>query len=197
MASESHLSTQIISQPGHQRITGKFYRGWNPSGVDSRWIGSRGDRNDIGKLCAAMPSEAGKLEELIEEINRVKKISLTSFGEQPTRKFNRILLARDSACLEWLDQQQPNSVIYVAFGSFTLLHNPIPKLALGLEPPQAIPVGCWPTLLMVPMKPSQMGLKKGSQPWENGGLGAAQKVLSHPSIACFVSHCGWNSTWKV
>ncbi|MED6200813.1 hypothetical protein PIB30_088900 [Stylosanthes scabra] len=40
----------------------------------------------------------------------------------------------DSTCLNWLDQQETNSVIYVAFGSFTVFdHTQLQELALGLE----------------------------------------------------------------
>ncbi|KAL2528620.1 UDP-glycosyltransferase 83A1 [Forsythia ovata] len=40
----------------------------------------------------------------------------------------------DSDCLKWLDQQPPYSVIYVAFGSFTVFNKPqFQKLALALE----------------------------------------------------------------
>ncbi|CAI9777428.1 unnamed protein product [Fraxinus pennsylvanica] len=40
----------------------------------------------------------------------------------------------DSGCLAWLDQQPQNSVIYVAFGSFTVFdHNQFQELALGLD----------------------------------------------------------------
>ncbi|KAL6961201.1 hypothetical protein U1Q18_038966 [Sarracenia purpurea var. burkii] len=40
----------------------------------------------------------------------------------------------DSTCLQWLDQQLPKSVIYVAFGSITIFdQNQFRELALGLE----------------------------------------------------------------
>ncbi|KAM2204299.1 hypothetical protein PS1_024109 [Malus domestica] len=41
---------------------------------------------------------------------------------------------QDSTCLEWLDQQPPSSVIYVACGGFTIL-NPIQfkEMVLALE----------------------------------------------------------------
>ncbi|CAL5370724.1 unnamed protein product [Camellia sinensis] len=40
----------------------------------------------------------------------------------------------DSTCLEWLDQHPPDSVIYVAFGSFTVFYyKQFQELALGLE----------------------------------------------------------------
>ncbi|KAF4385592.1 hypothetical protein F8388_010148 [Cannabis sativa] len=106
--------------------------------------------------------------------------------------------AEDSSCLNWLDQQKPCSVIYIAFGSLTIHDNTqILELARGLEL-----IGK-PFLWVV-----RPGFVSGDLEHEfdplrilgNNNFGKLvswapqQKVLSHPSIACFVSHCGWNST---
>ena len=43
-------------------------------------------------------------------------------------------LPEDSTRLKWLDQQPPNSVVYIAFGSFTVFdQTQFQELALGLE----------------------------------------------------------------
>ncbi|GLU01831.1 hypothetical protein SLE2022_191140 [Rubroshorea leprosula] len=45
-----------------------------------------------------------------------------------------IFWPEDSSCLKWLDQQLPCSVIYMAFGSFTILnHTQFQELAIALE----------------------------------------------------------------
>ncbi|KAM5581223.1 UDP-glycosyltransferase 83A1-like [Rosa sericea] len=103
----------------------------------------------------------------------------------------------DSTCLDWLDQQPPCSVIYVAFGSFTVFdQTQFQELALGLE------LSNRPFLWVVRPDISE------STPYPEGyqervgskgmmvGWAPQQKVLSHPSIACFLSHCGWNSTME-
>ncbi|KAJ4707328.1 UDP-glycosyltransferase [Melia azedarach] len=103
----------------------------------------------------------------------------------------------DSDCLKWLDQQQLNSVIYVAFGSFTILDKiQFQELALALEL-------CNRPFLWV-VRPGLTNDKNDAYPegfQERVGTrgrmiswAPQQKVLSHPSIACFLSHCGWNST---
>lgn len=105
--------------------------------------------------------------------------------------------AEDSTCLEWLDQQPPSSVIYVAFGSFTVFdQTQFQELALALE------LSNRPFLWVVRPDISD----KTCHPYPDGyqdrvgskglmvGWAPQQKVLAHPSIACFLSHCGWNST---
>ncbi|KAK8652557.1 hypothetical protein V6N13_126588 [Hibiscus sabdariffa] len=105
----------------------------------------------------------------------------------------------DETCLKWLDQQQPSSVIYVAFGSFTVF-DPIQfqELALGLE------LSNRPFLWVVRADITQgtgceqlylKGFKTrvGSR-GKMVGWAPQRAVLAHPSIACFISHCGWNST---
>ncbi|KAJ0042395.1 hypothetical protein Pint_19074 [Pistacia integerrima] len=105
----------------------------------------------------------------------------------------------DSTCLKWLDQQQPNSVIYVAFGSFTVLDKiQFQELALGLELTNR-------TFLWV-VRPDITDDANEAYPegftervanrGKMVGWAPQQKVLSHPSIACFISHCGWNSTME-
>ncbi|XP_030538947.1 UDP-glycosyltransferase 83A1-like [Rhodamnia argentea] len=105
----------------------------------------------------------------------------------------------DSDCLIWLDQQAPKSVIYVAFGSFTVFdQTQFQELALGLELSQR------PFLWVVRPDTTEErddAYPKGFKERISGrgklvGWAPQQKVLAHPAIACFVSHCGWNSTME-
>ncbi|KAJ0100332.1 hypothetical protein Patl1_21705 [Pistacia atlantica] len=105
----------------------------------------------------------------------------------------------DSSCLKWLDQQEPKSVIYVAFGSLTVFNKiQFQELALGLELTNR------PFLWVV--RPDIT--EDANQAYPDGfqarvasrgrvvDWAPQQKILSHPSIACFFSHCGWNSTME-
>ncbi|XP_058736441.1 UDP-glycosyltransferase 83A1-like [Vicia villosa] len=100
----------------------------------------------------------------------------------------------DTTCLDWLDQHPPRSVVYVSFGSLAIMdQNQFNELALGLDLVNK------PFLWVV--RPSNDNKIKYAYPNEFVGnkgkiVGWApqKKILNHPSIACFVSHCGWNST---
>jgi UDP:flavonoid glycosyltransferase YjiC (YdhE family) len=106
--------------------------------------------------------------------------------------------AEDETCLPWLDTQAPGSVVYVAFGSFTVFDaERLQELADGLV------LAGRPFLLVV--RPNFAAVGEG---WLGEfrrrvagkglvvGWAPQQRVLSHPSVACFVSHCGWNSTME-
>lgn len=122
------------------------------------------------------------------------------FADAALRKPVGQLLPEDTGCLRWLDAQPDGSVVYVAFGSFTVF-NPrqFEELALGLE------LTGRPFLWVVRPDFTTGGLSKA---WFDGfqarvaGTGMVvswcpqQKVLAHRAVACFVSHCGWNSTME-
>jgi hypothetical protein len=86
----------------------------------------------------------------------------------------------DTSCLDWLDKQPPQSVIYISFGSLVVMdQNQFNELALGLDLQDK-------TFLWV-VRPSNDN--KVNYVYSN-----ERKILNYPSIACFISHCGWNST---
>ncbi|KAL0329998.1 UNVERIFIED_CONTAM: UDP-glycosyltransferase 83A1 [Sesamum radiatum] len=103
----------------------------------------------------------------------------------------------DASCLSWLHDKPPGSVVYVSFGSLAVLsQQQLDELALGLELSGR-------TFLWV----VRSDLANGSRAvYPDGFLERVGKlgkivewapqemVLSHRSIACFLSHCGWNST---
>ncbi|CAN6322545.1 unnamed protein product [Urochloa humidicola] len=103
----------------------------------------------------------------------------------------------DPSCLAWLDAQAPSSVVYVAFGSLAALdaarlHELADGLALTGRPflwvvrqPNLAGDGCLDELRR---RAGGAGLVVGWAP--------QQRVLAHPSVACFVTHCGWNSVME-
>ncbi|KAJ9540650.1 hypothetical protein OSB04_027156 [Centaurea solstitialis] len=103
----------------------------------------------------------------------------------------------DSTCLTWLDQHPPCSVIYIAFGSITIFEQAqFEELALGLELTNRPflwvlrPGITKETTVSYPEGyMDRVSLRGRIVSWA-----PQQKVLSHPSVACFMSHCGWNST---
>ncbi|KAL8475807.1 hypothetical protein ACS0TY_028460 [Phlomoides rotata] len=102
----------------------------------------------------------------------------------------------DYSCLAWLDQQPANSVIYVAFGSFTVFEQQqFDELALGLQLTNR------PFLWVVRQDATSYTYPEGFEERVKNqgrmvGWAPQQQVLSHPSVACFISHCGWNSTME-
>lgn len=101
-------------------------------------------------------------------------------------------------CLKWLNSKQPDSVIYICFGSTVSLIAPqLHEIAMALE-------ASGQDFIWV-VKSDDNGL---SEEWlpagfeqriEGKGLiirGWAPQVLilEHETIGAFVTHCGWNST---
>lgn len=132
---------------------------------------------------------------LIPKILPIGPFSTTNHFET----FAGNLWPEDSTCLTWLDKQTPGSVIYVALGSTTMLSpHQVGELALGLE------LTALPFLWVV-----RSNMTDGSTAEFPKGFmervadraklvqwAPQEKVLAHPSVACFVSHCGWNSTME-
>ncbi|CAA6670307.1 unnamed protein product [Spirodela intermedia] len=97
-----------------------------------------------------------------------------------------------TGCLEWLDRQAHGEVVYIGFGSFAI---PPPaelaELAEGLEASGtpflwSLKEKFW-TLLPAGLlaRTADLGLVTTWTP--------QLRVLEHPAVGVFVTHCGWNS----
>ncbi|XP_020228471.1 crocetin glucosyltransferase, chloroplastic-like [Cajanus cajan] len=103
--------------------------------------------------------------------------------------------------VEWLDSKQENSVVYVSFGSYwELSKRQMEEIAVAL-------LDCGRPFLWVIRKK----VADGKEEEELEGLSCREElevkgkivtwcsqveVLSHVSVGCFVTHCGWNSTME-
>ncbi|KAF8751312.1 hypothetical protein HU200_012193 [Digitaria exilis] len=91
---------------------------------------------------------------------------------------------------EWLDAQQKNSVLYVSFGSYVSMpSSQLEEFAMGLRDSAVRFFWVARDKATTTMLQQISGDKGLVVPW-CGQL----KVLSHPSVGGFLSHCGWNST---
>lgn len=122
-------------------------------------------------------------------INQVTDKELKSIGSN--------LWKEEPECLEWLDTKEPNSVVYVNFGSITVMtSDQLIEFAWGLANSNR-------TFLWV-IRPDLVAGDNAVLPPEfveetrNRGLLSSwcpqEQVLAHPAIGGFLTHSGWNST---
>ncbi|TKY50136.1 7-deoxyloganetin glucosyltransferase [Spatholobus suberectus] len=107
------------------------------------------------------------------------------------------LWKEDTGCLEWLESKEAKSVVYVNFGSITVMSpEQLLEFAWGLAN------GKRPFLWIIRPDLVIGGSVILSSEFVNEtsdrGLIASwcpqEQVLNHPSIGGFLTHCGWNST---
>ncbi|KAK7292354.1 hypothetical protein RIF29_08132 [Crotalaria pallida] len=107
-------------------------------------------------------------------------------------------------CLSWLDSKQPNSVLYICFGS--LCHfpdNQLLEIACGVE------ASGHQFIWVVPEKKGKEDESdEEKEKWLPKGFEERNKmkgmiirgwapqvlILGEPAIGAFLTHCGWNST---
>lgn len=110
----------------------------------------------------------------------------------------------DQDCLRWLDGRADGSVVYISLGTVVplfLKQEQTDELAAGIAAS-----GVSFLWVMKPQPPPEAGFAKHSLPkdfWEKVGhngkvvqFAPQEQVLAHPAIACFMTHCGWNSSME-
>ncbi|GER55530.1 UDP-Glycosyltransferase superfamily protein [Striga asiatica] len=114
-----------------------------------------------------------------------------------SRSLGSSLWKEDDACASWLDRRAPNSVLYVNFGSITVLSpEQLLEFAWGL----ASSGHCF---LWV-VRPDLVSGDRAVLPEEYSeevsgralmvGWCSQERVLAHPAVGGFLTHSGWNST---
>ncbi|CAK9139144.1 unnamed protein product [Ilex paraguariensis] len=125
------------------------------------------------------------------------QLLLNQAPEDNLKSIGTSLWKEEPECLSWLDSKKPNSVVYVNFGSVTVMT------------PQQLIEFCWglansnQTFLWI-IRPDLVIGDSAILPPEfvtetkERGLLASwchqEQVLSHPSVGGFLTHSGWNST---
>ncbi|KAK9188980.1 hypothetical protein WN944_020385 [Citrus x changshan-huyou] len=96
-------------------------------------------------------------------------------------------------CSEWLETKPQQSVVYISFGSMvSLTAEQMEEIALALKDSSL-------DFLWVVRESQQEKLPNWfMDSTKQKGLVVSWcnqlKVLEHPAVGCFVTHCGWNST---
>ncbi|KAK1417525.1 hypothetical protein QVD17_26654 [Tagetes erecta] len=107
--------------------------------------------------------------------------------------FDKFESESKNECLEWLDKQQPASVVYISFGSLIFSSKKqIENIASGLKIAKRPFI--WVVKLPENQEREEIGILEEIK--EQGLIvkwSPQTAVLSHPSVGCFLSHCGWNS----
>lgn len=121
---------------------------------------------------------------LVGPLNKHAIIQNSSFWEE------------DLSCMEWLEKQKQNSVVYISFGSWVspIGEAKVKSLALTLEA-LGLP------FIWVLGFAWREGLPEGyservSRQGRIVSWAPQMKVLQHRAVGLYLTHCGWNSTME-
>ncbi|WJX47128.1 hypothetical protein P8452_33853 [Trifolium repens] len=138
----------------------------------------------------------------IEKLNMISIGPLISYeflhGENPSKNNSfggqTHIFQPSNDCVEWLDTKKEMSVVYVSFGSYFMLSKKqAEEIARAL-------LDCgFPFLWVIREKEGddQEALDCREELEEKGKIVkwcSQMEILSHSSLGCFLTHCGWNSS---
>ncbi|MCD7446756.1 hypothetical protein HAX54_015660 [Datura stramonium] len=143
--------------------------------------------------------------DLMAQLARVQNKKQWAIGPILPTKPQDHISNRNNICLDWLNKQPPNSVLYASFGTSTSFSDEqIKELAMGLE--QSKQKFIWVlrdadkgVLFTGEAKTKRLELPEGFEERVKGvGLvvrdwAPQPEILAHSSTGGFMSHCGWNS----
>nr|AFK35029.1 unknown [Medicago truncatula] len=107
------------------------------------------------------------------------------------------LWKEDNKCLDWLESKEPRSVVYVNFGSRTVMTSEkLLEFAWGLANSKQLFLWIIRPDLVIggSVVLSSEFVNEISDRGLIAGWCSQEKVLNHPPIGGFLTHCGWNST---
>jgi anthocyanidin 3-O-glucoside 5-O-glucosyltransferase len=128
-------------------------------------------------------------------LRAIEKLNMVAIGPLIPSAFLEGKNPSDSSTggdlFEWLNSKPSESVIYVAFGSYaSTTKRQMEEIERGL-------LECGRPFLWV-VRATEDGKLSCKEELNQQGLIVSWcsqvEVLSHPSVGCFVTHCGWNSS---
>lgn len=138
----------------------------------------------------------GKYIDYLSALTGKKIVPVGPLVEEPVQAYEK------TEAIEWLNEKEPSSAVFVSFGSeYFLSKEEIEEVAYGLE--FSMVSFLWVVRFPVAAKVGlEMALPKGflERVGDRGmvvdGWAPQTKILQHPSIGGFVSHCGWSSVME-
>ncbi|XP_023742554.1 7-deoxyloganetin glucosyltransferase [Lactuca sativa] len=129
----------------------------------------------------------------IGPLNNMAKV----FDSEDLQLLSSSLWKEEPECLEWLDSQALKSVVYVNFGSITVMtQEQLVEFSWGLA--NSKHKFLWVIRPDLVRGDSKVLQDEFLEETKNRGLLASwcpqEKVLNHPSVGGFLTHSGWNST---
>ncbi|XP_057429244.1 linamarin synthase 1-like [Lotus japonicus] len=104
----------------------------------------------------------------------------------------------DSECMKWLDKWEHSSVIYVNYGSITVMsEHHLKEFAWGIANSKAPFLWIMRPDVVIGGESITLPQEFLDETKDRGYITSwcvQDQVLAHPSIGIFLTHCGWNST---
>ncbi|GMI98055.1 UDP-glucosyl transferase 85A3 [Hibiscus trionum] len=203
------LDTPLDWIPGMSNMRLKdmpsFIRTTDPDDIMFDFLGSEA-RNCLNSSAIVFNTfdelEHEVLEAIVAKFPRIYTVGpLNLLGRHvPESQFSSMtpsLWKEDSNCIEWLNQREPESVVYVNYGSVTVMSDHhLKEFAWGLA--NSKHPFLWMVRPDVVMGESAVLPEEFFEEIKDRGFIASwchqDLVLSHRSVAAFLTHCGWNST---